>query len=125
MLLSQISYSETCPSIHDLKQHNLHGWQAYDSDDDTLLSPLRFSKFIKQAEQFALAEWKNKNSTVHCYYRSNDGSELEAYLSKQNFLPINNKDFWYQVSGATHCAAGMDKCEFKINPAQDAKLARK
>ena len=50
----------------------------------------------------------------------------EAYLAKDNFIPkLTAKSFWYQVSGYMHCAAGMDKCEFKMNSLAKHQLAKK
>ncbi len=77
------------------------------------------AKIKKIIEQFALAEWTNNKKqlgSIHCYYRDKTGSSLEAYFAKENFHPkLDAKNFWYEVSGFMHCAAGMENCEF-INP---------
>ena len=116
IIACQLSFAETCPSTADIKHHHLQGWKAYDSTDGTLLSVKRDGSFRKMAEQFALAEWvhgKNKSGSIRCYYRDNNGSDLEAYLAKDNLVPSNLKNYWYQVSGFMDCAASMDKCEFQ------------
>jgi hypothetical protein len=120
MGLCQVSFAETCPSISDIKGNSLNAWKAYDSDDGKPLSAAREAQFKKIVEQFTLAEWvrdKKKNSaSIHCYYSDKTGSSLEAYLAKNNFHPkLSQNNFWYQVSGSMHCAAGKEKCEF-INP---------
>lgn len=128
-LASQLSFAETCPSIDAIKKETLTGWKAYDSDDGTLLSAERRAAYIKDIEAFALAEWAGKdrnNGSIRCYYRDHEGSALEAYLAKDNFFP-NKTNYWYQVSGATQCAAGMDKCNFSHHPLmqQQQQLAKK
>jgi hypothetical protein len=110
-----ITHAETCPTIKEIKSRTLNGWKAYDSDDGTPLSSTREIQYKKTIQEFALAEWGNKNNqegTMHCYYRDATGSSLEAYLAKKHFAPQNHQKYWYQVSGYMHCAAGMDKCRF-------------
>jgi len=121
LMLCQAGFSLTCPSVASLKQNSLSGWKAYDSDDGTPLTLKRETQFKQNAKEFALAEWKwsgtdKKTGTIHCYYRDNTGSDLEAYLAKGNYSPENSKDYWYSVSGSMHCAAGMEKCEFINGP---------
>jgi hypothetical protein len=127
MLLCQLSFAERCPSVSDIKSNNLKGWKAYDSDDGTLLSASRETQFKKIVEEFALAEWtsnKKQAGSIHCYYRDQTGSSLEAYFAKDNFHPIiSAKNFWYEVSGYMHCAAGMERCEFGNPLKSRARLA--
>lgn len=117
MLCCQFAFAEMCPSVQSIQHHALQGWKVYDSEDGTLLPPVRLSHFQQQAKLFALAEWKQSGRAMHCYYKDQTGSDLEAYLAKENFVPINPNHYWYAVSGALQCAAGMDKCEFKNLPA--------
>ena len=112
--LSNIAYAEICPTVNEIKTQKLAGWKAYDSDDGTPLSKKRTQAFIKAADQFILAEWSKRGkqgTAIHCFYRDVNGSDLEAYLTKNNLIPENNKT-WYQVSGAMQCAAGNDMCKF-------------
>jgi len=127
LLLNQAALAETCPSVNDIKQNQLNGWKAYDSDDGKPLPLARETQFKKMVEEFALAEWENKSGSIHCYYRDNTGSNLEAYLAKDNFNPkVDPHSFWYKVSGFMHCAAGMERCEFeKYNILQKQQLAKK
>jgi hypothetical protein len=128
LLCCKICFAETCPNVDDIKNNNAKNWIAYDSDDDTRLSPRREADFKKNIVQFTLAEWRNvnnKNSIIHCYYRDTEGSQLEAYLAKPNFIPKNTKNYWYQVSGSMHCAAGKNKCEFQEKIFQNRQLAKK
>ena len=129
-LLLQNSFAETCPSVDDIKNHrSLTGWKLYDSEDNTPLASSRMTQFKKNIDQFALAEWsiqeQKKSGTVHCYYQDSNGSNLEAYLAKENFIPVDSNQYWYQVSGFMHCAAGVDKCEFKADLSLKNQLAKK
>lgn len=126
LFFCHLALAETCPSIKDLKTGSMHGFKAYDSDDDTLLSETRIAQFIKNSEQFILAEWQDTQDhkgAIHCYYRDANGSQLETYLMKANLIPDNPKKSWYQVSGSMHCAAGMEACHFLTNSTQ--QLAKK
>ena len=112
--LTTMAYADVCPTVKEIKSQKLAGWKAYDSDDGTPLSKKRTVAFIKSADQFILAEWSRRGrqgSAIHCFYRDVNGSDLEAYLTKNNLVPENNKA-WYQVSGAMQCAAGNDMCQF-------------
>lgn len=126
----QLSIAETCPSVNDIKKSNLsRDWIAYDSDDGSRLSLQREQQFKRNAEEFVLAEWtnqKNKSGSIHCYYRNKSGSNLEAYIAKNNFIPENSKHFWYDVSDARHCVAGTEKCNFTSKkPLARQRLAKK
>lgn len=114
--LCQFAQAQTCPTVNDIKTKTLVGWKAYDSDDNQLLSEARTTKFKKGVEEFALAEWLQKDSkhgSVHCYYRDKSGSDLEAYFSNDNLIPLKQHSYWYSVTGFMHCAAGMEQCQFK------------
>lgn len=127
-VFSHISFADTCPSITEVKKNLLIGWNAYDSDDGTPLASRRKAAFIKDIEEFALAEWAerdHKKGAIHCYYKDHTGSALEAYLAKDNFIPNSTNKYWYQVSGAKQCAAGMDKCKFTGHSLLQQQLARK
>jgi len=128
-LVCQAGFSATCPSVKDIKNNALAGWKAYDSEDGMPLSAARETAFKKNIEEFTLAEWandKNKNSTIHCYYRDKEGSHLEAYLAKDNFAPkVAANSFWYKVSGYMHCAADMAKCQFEKRFLPKTRLAKK
>lgn len=127
-LLWQSSFAETCPSINSIKKNTLTGWRMYDSDSGELLTAARVDDFKKNVEQFVLAEWSNehnKTNAIHCYYRDNDGSDLQAYLSKDNFKPSNAKKYWYEVTGSLQCAAGSANCAFEKNVLKDTQLAKK
>lgn len=126
MVMCQVSAAETCPTVKDIKSNQIHGWTVRDSDDNTRVSAEREAAFIKNIEQFVLAEWKqgkNNSSMIHCYYRDISGGGLEANLTKENYSPIHPGHNWYQVSGSQECAAGMAKCEFGQNPLVKSHLA--
>jgi hypothetical protein len=130
LLFCHLAFADTCPSVKDLKAGTTHGFQAYDSDDDTLLAKERLAQFINNAEQFILAEWqdtKDHEGAVHCYYRDINGSQMDAYLKKSNLVPANPHKRWYEVSGSMHCAADMESCLFKENKTigQQPQLAKK
>lgn len=128
VLFSQICFAETCPSIKDIKKASIKGWTAFDSEDGKPLSSERLAQFKTLVEQFALAEWSNEDAkagVIHCFYRDKEGAALEAYLAKSNFSPINQKNMWYEVSGAHQCAAGMKECEFKATILDRPQVAQK
>lgn len=115
-ILCQFAYAQTCPTAEDVKSKPLADWKAYDSDDNQPLSKDRETRFKQGVEQFALAEWQQKDGkggAIHCYYRDKSGSDLEAYLSNNNVIPLKEHSFWYNVTGFKHCAAGMEQCQFK------------
>lgn len=125
---SQINLAETCPSVNAIKHNAIKGWKAYDSEDGKLLSTARTAHFKKTIEEFALAEWGNINnqrSAVHCYYRDRTGSNLEAYLAKDHFIPKKTgQNYWYHVSGYMHCAADSKECEFESQLLNKPQLAK-
>ena len=89
-LLTQIALAETCPTVSAIKHGALNGWQVYDSDDNKPLTAKRLADFKKSIRQFVLAEWKENTAQrgiMRCYYVDGDGSELEAYVAKNHFLP--------------------------------------
>jgi hypothetical protein len=114
LLCTNQSFAESCPSIGDIKKQIFHGWQAYDSDKQRLVSIQRLSTFKKQASKFLFAEWveKGQNLSGHCYYSDGHGSFLEVFLAKEKVMPLNSRGYWYPVSGYMHCAAGANKCQF-------------
>jgi hypothetical protein len=108
------AFAETCPTIHDIKNQAINGWSFVDAERDVPLSAERITEFKERVTHFGLAESINVNGKpmMHCYYLDKGGSNLEAFLSKENEAPINKKKFWYQVTGATHCAASLNECTF-------------
>lgn len=127
ILCVQTSFAETCPDVNQIKHPSFSNWKVYDSDNGTPLSPKRAAHFKDSATHFVLAEWaKNKNGgSIHCYYSDDNGSNLEAYLAKNNFIPENGKNFWYQVSGSMQCAAGAKECLFRSINLNQQQLAKK
>ncbi|OGT38912.1 MAG: hypothetical protein A3F12_01880 [Gammaproteobacteria bacterium RIFCSPHIGHO2_12_FULL_38_14] len=116
MFYASISFADTCPSIHAIKQHQLHGFTMYDSYTDQPLPATRVSLFQRHVKQFILAEWRkddNQHHAIRCYYRDQYGSELDTYLSKNNFTPDSGKSYWYTVTGSMHCAASSKECTFQ------------
>lgn len=121
LFLCQLSFANTCPSVHDIQTNAIKGWKILDTDDGTPLSAQRNAEFKKSVEQFALVEWSNdgqKRGLIHCFYRDKNGSDLEAYLENENLTPMASNNFWYSVSGSMHCAAGPDKCQFQNKPVE-------
>lgn len=114
-MLSSYAFADICPSVDMIKKNQLQGWQAYDSDEKTLLSKQRYAQFKTHADAFILAEWvqpKTSGGEIHCYYRAKSGSALDAYLAKTQSVSLAKSHFWYPVSGAMHCAAPMQQCRF-------------
>jgi hypothetical protein len=97
-LCSSMGYADICPSVAEIKQHSMHGWKIYDSEENTLLSAQRLEKFKAHIKTFALAEWgyqNNKTRAIHCYYLDKDGSTMEAFVAKDNFSPDRSPIYWY------------------------------
>jgi hypothetical protein len=125
LFISANLFAETCPSVQAIKSQHANGWKAYDSDDHTLLAGKRATNFKEHIEQFALAQFVANRHAMRCYYRDKNGSELEAYLQKDNLLPAVGHSYWYQVSGAMHCAAGANQCAFQSPVIAQTQLAKK
>lgn len=115
-LVNTAIYAETCPDVKTVRGDALQGWSLHDSDDNKPLNAKRVAYFKKNIEQFTLAEWVTdgkQKGNIRCYYSDKNGAGLEAYLTKESFKPNNFKNYWYQVSGSMHCAAGMQQCLFQ------------
>jgi hypothetical protein len=126
-LISSLSaYADHCPSVDTLKNNKAASWKAYDSDNNKLLSPQREAKLRKQIAQFAMVEWSNAKdkSSIHCYYKNEQGSNMEAYFARDSASPIKSSKYWYPVTGMMQCAAGADKCAFQTLPEMQHRLAR-
>lgn len=119
LLFCQQTFAESCPSVKEIKKNELKNWKAYDTDNNEPISITRLNQFKQNAAQFVLAEWDK--GSIHCYYHDKYGSDLAVYLAKHNFQPENSKHFWYQVTGAMHCAAGMHECAFNSTTLVTAK----
>ncbi len=109
-------FAEQCPNVSEAKNNSALSWHLYDSEEGVPVSLRREAAFKEHVAHFALAEWiPKKNSTsgvIHCYYRDENGSTLEAYLAKNSVFPKHKQQFWYNVSGFMHCAAGAHECKF-------------
>ena len=126
ILIYTNAIADNCPSIEAIKNNRAKNWVAHDSENNKTLSTLRETKLRNDIQQFAIAEWaktNNKNS-IHCYYKNNDGSTMEAYFSKENTAIIKPSKYWYQVSGMMHCAAGSKNCEFQTLSGNQHQLAQ-
>lgn len=111
------AYAETCPTINNIHQHTLSGWQVFDIDNGTPLSTARFEQYTQSVQQFALAEWMEDapEGSGHCYYygKNPDQRYLNAYLAKQNLIPEQNTPAWKSVDKFTmHCRTGVNACRF-------------
>jgi len=125
VMFHQVALAETCPSIDMLKDQHFNAWKFYDTDDGKLLSAKRIAQFKKEAEEFVLAESVTNSQhkkIIRCYYHDKNGSTLNAYIAKENFIVGSNHSYWYEVSHATQCAADINMCEFQQSTLQ--QLAR-
>jgi len=115
--LTSFAFAQTCPTIKEIKTASLSGFKVYDTDKKTPLTAEQFAMFKNHVEKFLVAEWIHKNnSAIHCYYGDRSGSLLEAYLVKDNLTPKNSNHYWYQVTGSSQCAAGVEGCQFASQP---------
>jgi len=124
--LCTASIAAICPSVQTLKSNQAKNWQAFDSDNGKPLSAVRETRLKLAITQFALAEWsstKDKNR-IHCYYKSQNGSNLEAYFAHHSTTKVSPSRYWYEVTGMLHCAAGVDKCQFQALPDVQRQFAQ-
>lgn len=116
LLISKIVCAEVCPPVTAIQKNQLAGWTLLDSDDNKVLSKQREAVFRKDVQSFAMAEWTsqpNQAGKIRCYYRDKNGSNLDAYITKDHYSLTQASKYWYEVSGAKECAAGADKCGFQ------------
>src|SRR3990167_5794002 len=110
LVCSTTCFADICPSVDDVRGQHANDWIAYDTENNQPLSQERLAQFKQSMVQFTMVEWADstkQKGTIHCYYRDKDGSDMEAYLSKDNLTPTKTASkYWYQVSGATQCAGG-------------------
>jgi hypothetical protein len=114
--LTSIGHAETCPSVDDIKNHNLKNWKAYTLENGTVPSHETMKLFTENIHQFMLAEWMDEapEGSGHCYYEreSPDDNYLGVYLAKQNMAP-NKSSAWVKKGlDVMHCTLGIDVCEF-------------
>ncbi len=118
VILATPSAAEVCPSTQDLQTGKALYWKAFDSDNGKPLNAVREARLKSQIKNFALAEWANSHhkGSMHCYYKNESGSHLEAYFAKESISSIQPSKYWYEVTGMMQCAAGVDKCAFQALP---------
>lgn len=128
-ILSYCAYvsAQTCPTITDIRNNKLAGWKAYD------IYGMKFNeeqtaRFRQHSLEFAVAEvipYAHRGLAIRCLYRDKNGSNLQGYLAKDDIVADNSKNYWYQVSGSQHCAAGLHKCQFAANPLPNKQFAKR
>lgn len=127
LFLSKVVLADVCPLTKDIQNNHLTGWKLLDSDDDKALSLKRQSSFRKDVDSFAMAEWSTSQKDagkIRCYYRDKNGSSLDAYVTKDHYSLTGNK-YWYEVSGAKECAAGVERCGFQSIILPNSRFAGK
>lgn len=114
LTLSSNLFAETCPSVSDLQNHQLHGWTLYDSDNGFPLSQEDADEFSKQVSQFTMAEYAEEapEGSAHCYYLDNNNDYMFAFLAKHDLKPDNEKGHWQQESGFLRCHDYVNACAF-------------
>lgn len=126
LTLCSNAMADICPSVQSLKNNKVSHWQAFDSDNGKPLTPIREARLKHQITQFALAEWSSKQdkNRIHCYYKNQNGSDLEAYFARNSTVQVKPSRYWYEVTGMMQCAAGADKCQFQALPEMQHRLAQ-
>jgi len=126
LILSSTALADSCPTVNDLQSGKALHWKAFDSDSGKPLATNRETRLKQEIRYFALAEWAHTKSkgSMHCYYKNESGSHLEAYFAKDSVTPMQPSKYWYQVTGMMHCAAGADKCAFQALPEMRQQLAQ-
>ncbi len=126
-LFSTALIAQTCPSVKDIRNNKIPGWRAYDIYG-TKFTEEQTQQFRGHALEFALAEvipYNKGTLAIRCLYRDKNGSNLQGYLAKDNIVADNTMNYWYEVSGSKHCAAGVKLCQFAPNTLHNSQLARK
>lgn len=112
---AQIVFSETCPSIVEIKNHYFHHWTAYDSDNGMPLSKKQIYEFIKKVSQFSMAEYAQgaPEGANHCYYGDNNNQFMFAFLAKEGLTPDTQAGNWQNQGGFLRCHGDVNECPFK------------
>jgi len=118
LVLSQLTYAENCPTVNEIKAHDLHGWQALTTDSASVLTAAEMIRFTSDVENFSLAEWMNDapEGPAHCYYTNinkNDPHYLGVFLAKHNLIPEEKSASWHSVdSDIQLCHGDVTECGF-------------
>lgn len=116
----------TCPTAADILNNKISGWKAYDIYG-VRFSEQQIAQFRQHSLEFAVAEVipYSRGLAIRCLYRDKNGSNLQGYLAKDDIVADNSKNYWYEVSGSKHCAAGLHKCQFAVNPLPNKQFAKR
>lgn len=119
----QASANTTCPSVAELKNHQLNGWTAYNSDSGEELPQNLVIEFEKQTSQFLMAEWAEgaPEGASHCYYGDKQGEYMNAFLAKHDYYPNMQAGNWHNESGFLRCHADAKQCVFVERPEEDRR----
>ncbi len=119
----QVYATTTCPSVAELKNHQLNGWVAYNSDSGEELPLSQIKIFEKETSQFLMAEWAEgaPEGTSHCYYSDKRGEYMNAFLAQHDHYPNLQTGNWRNESGFLRCHADTKQCTFIDKPEEDRK----
>ena len=109
-----LAHAETCPTVAELKNNNLRGWEIYDSNNGSPLSPEQWQDFKHNAQQFLMAEYAYgaPEGPSHCYYGNQKGEYMDAFLARHSFHP-GGTCAWREVDGFTRCYSNIEACIFE------------
>lgn len=127
LLFCSYCCAQTCPSVNDIRDNKIAGWKAYDIYG-VKFTQEQTTQFRKHSLEFAVAEvipYAHRGLAIRCLYRDKNGSNLLGYLAKDDIVADNSKNYWYEVSGSQHCAAGLHNCEFATNPLPNKQFAKR
>ena len=101
-MLSSPLFAELCPSVNDIKNNRLNGWQAFNKLNGKQLSVTQMKKFRNKLDSFMLAEWMQNapEGSGHCYY---SGKSLQVFLAKQRLAPrsaMSKTNHWHKAGSA-------------------------
>lgn len=113
--VSTYAHAETCPSVVDIKNHALQGWEVYSSDNGSPLTSKQFDKFKQLVQQFSLAEYAEDapEGAGHCYYADSTHPYMFAFLAKMNVEPDNTNHQWHNQGDFLRCQSTIADCLFK------------
>jgi hypothetical protein len=108
-------HAETCPTVNEINHNNLHGWRAYDAEQNKFVTDLE--SFKKEVADFAQAKWMNEEEQgeAQCHYYRNFSQKTYTtiYFIKHHTLPINDLTVWKFMSESVMlCDASINQCSF-------------
>jgi hypothetical protein len=116
LLKASLVFAHVCPTLSEIQQGQLQGWQSLNASDDSPIPPEEAIAFFKEhGTHFWLAEWMpDIDLKGHCYYCIDEGCGMsDMYFAKDIENPPVGQN-WRETSGDTkQCKSDkVDDCPF-------------